>query len=358
MDARAIANISLEALSHNLHVIRAKVPEARILSMVKANAYGHGISVCLPALEDSDALGVACLEEAAALKALGWKKPIVVMEGCFTSEAFQWCAENNIYPVVHSLFQIEILKKTVLQIPLLVWLEIDTGMHRLGLLPTEISTAMTALRQCAQVKIECCFSHFSDAAAERNDKVQLQLDRFQECAPGLLVDKSFVNSAGVFYLPEAHHQWIRPGLSLYGISPVSGKIGSELGLKPVMTLRAPLIAKRFVPAMESVGYTSQWRAPEKGSWIGTVGMGYGDGYPWQTTVSTVAEILGKQVPMVGRISMDSLGIDLTGCEEAEIGDWVTLWGPGLPVECIAAQVQQLSYVLLVGLTARVVRQRI
>jgi alanine racemase len=355
LEARAIAEIDLEALQHNIRVLKSKAPHAKMLAMVKANAYGHGISTCLPALSESDALGVACLEEAEELKALGCQKPIVVMEGCFTVIAFQWCAKNQVHPVIHCLSQIETLVKMHLAETLTIWLEVDTGMHRLGIMPADLSAAMAALTACQKVKIQCCFSHFSEASETPNQKTDLQLDSFQQCAPDLVGDKSFANSVSILCMPEVHYEWVRPGIALYGVSPFAGKTGQDFGLKPVMRLCAPLIAKRFVPGGEAVGYASQWHAPKEGAWVGTVGIGYGDGYPWQPSATTSVWINGKIAPVIGRISMDSLVIDLTRCELAEIGGWVTLWGAPLPVEQVAAEIQRISYVLLASLTARVVR---
>lgn len=354
MQSRAIAEINLKALVYNIRVLKSKAPRAKCLSMVKANAYGHGVSACLPALSESDALGVACLEEAEELKILGCQQPIVVMEGCFTATAFQWCAQNQVYPVIHSLFQIELLSNTHLTDVLTVWVEIDTGMHRLGIMPPDFPKTINRLKGCPKVIVACCFSHFSDASDQENQKTKVQLERFNACELSF-VDKSLSNSVGILCMPKTHYQWVRPGISLYGVSPLTGKTGQDFGLKPVMTLRAPLIAKRFVPAQETVGYASQWHAPAQGAWVGTVGMGYGDGYPWQPSATTVVWMNGKTVPVIGRISMDSLMIDLTHCDNAQIGDLVTLWGPELPVEQIATQTQRISYVLLTGLTARVAR---
>jgi alanine racemase len=332
-------------------MVKSCAPKAKILSIMKADAYGHGAAVCLPPLEThSDALGVACLEEAEELRALGATKPIVLMEGCFSKAAVDWCGKNNIQPVVHRVEQLAFLEA-----PMAIWIEVDTGLHRLGLLPEEVKDALKWLKKNPQITVICWFSHFSDAEAELNSKSRIQMARFEEACGGIVGDKGLAQSTATLHLPQTHYQWVRPGLMLYGVSPLAGKTGADFGLKPVMTLTAPLIAKRSLKAQESVGYGSTWVTGEAGATIGTVAMGYGDGYPWRITPNTLVEIEGKKVPIVGRVSMDSMMIDLTAYPEVALGSQATLWGPSLPVEILAEQLGVIPYVLVTGLTKRVKR---
>ncbi len=352
MFRRVCAHINLEAITHNLGVVKSCAPKSKVLSIVKANAYGHGLNVCLPAFEaHSDALGVACLEEAAELRALGAKKPIVCMEGCASKAAVDWCQKNHVQPVVHRLAQLALLES-----PMVIWIEVDTGLHRLGLLPEEVSEALKWLKKNPHITVMCWFSHFSDAESELNSKSRIQMARFEEACGDIVGDKGLAQSMATLHLPKTHYQWVRPGLMLYGVSPVVGKTGADFGLKPVMTLTAPLIAKRSLRAQESVGYGSTWVTDERGATIGTVAMGYGDGYPWRISPNTLVEIGGKKVPIVGRISMDSMMIDLTAYPEVALDSQVTLWGPSLPVEILAEQSGVIPYVLLTALTWRVRRE--
>ncbi len=361
MQHHVIAQIDLSALAHNIQLLRARIGGARILGMIKANAYGHGVATCLPAFEPVDGLGVASLEEAADLRVLGWAKVIVSMEGGFSASDFQWCAAADIQPVIHSLFQAEILGRTALTKPLSVWVEVDTGMHRQGLMPAEVVRAQYLLAQNPQVHVVCWSTHFSEAALELNEKIKGQLERFSPLQQGWAgVETSFAPSACLLgqCLQGSEGQqghWVRPGLMLYGASPVVGRQGSDFGLKPVMRLSARVIAKRWVPSGEAVGYASTWTAPEPGAWVATVSMGYGDGYPWRIEPRTPVWYHGQELPIIGRVSMDSLAVQATAVPDLAIGDELILWGPELPVERIAAQAGTLPYVLLAGLTGRVKR---
>lgn len=355
---QAIAHISKEALGHNLSVVRMLAPQAKVLAMVKANAYGHGVQHCLEPFSEVDALGVAAIDEAQTLRQLGWKKAIVVMEGCFSVEEWRLAAQQQFWPVLHHHSQIEQLKTLNLESSITVWVEIDTGMHRLGFLCEELAGVQAELALMPQVQVACWFSHFSDADWLINPKTQAQIERFSALEPLAELPKSFANSAAIFSLPQTHHQWIRPGLMLYGVSPVwANKTTQELGLKSAMCLKARVIATRYVPASESVGYGSIWRAPSQGAWIATVSMGYGDGYPWREAVRSQVEIHGHLLPIVGRVSMDSLAVDISACQaRVSVGDEVILWGSkSLPVEKVAEQLGVIPYVLLCSLTERVVR---
>ena len=354
---QAVAEISLSALAHNLSVVRRHAPKAQILAMVKANAYGHGVEQCLGALADVDALGVAAIDEAQHLRELGWQKPIVVMEGCFSIEEWQYCEKAQVSPVLHHQAQLDSLIEANLSEPLTIWVEVDTGMHRLGFLPEEIPTLIECLRKVPHIQIGCWFSHFSDAGLTLSEKTKRQILNFQ-CIDDLPpFVKSLASSASVLGVPESHHGWIRPGLMLYGVSPIGDHTAADFGLKPAMCLKARVIAKRYVPASECVGYSSTWVAPEGGAWVATVSIGYGDGYPWRSVMRSMVEIHGKALPVIGRVSMDSLAVDISVCHESVlVADEVVLWGsPTLPVETIAKQVETIPYVLLSSLTERVVR---
>ncbi len=349
MSQRAVAHINLNALAHNLSVIKRHAPHSKILSMVKADAYGHGIATCLSAFEQSDAFGVACLDEARYLRSLNSSKPIVLMEGCLNTADLEWCIAHHVAPVLHHADHLPLfskIKKTTR-----VWIEIDTGMHRLGFLPEQVSGLLTWLQDNPHIQVECWFSHFSDADSHFNDKSQLQFQRFESVCGPLNAPKSFAQSAATVHFPHTHFQWVRPGLIQYGVCPLTEN-GADWGLQPVMTLTAPLVATRRIEAGESVGYASTWRAAKE-TILGTIAIGYGDGYPWRIAPGTPVLLNGHRVYVVGRVSMDFITVDLSDCPPVSIGATATLWGPDLPLETIAAQAHTIPYVLLAGLTQRV-----
>ena len=349
----ATATIDLEALRHNLGVARDRGAGAKVVAVVKANGYGHGAARLLPALTGADMLGVACIEEALALREAGAAQPILLLEGVFEADELPLCARLGFEVAVHEPGQLGMLEVARLERPLTAWLKVDSGMNRLGFRPEEALAALGRLRACASLAPGIrLMTHFSSADEPGEPVTQAQIDRFAATAQSLDLERSFCNSAGVLAWPEAHAEWIRPGVMLYGVSPLAGRTGRDEGLRPVMTLTTRLISVKQVPAGEAVGYAGTWQATAD-SRIGIAAIGYGDGYPRHAGSGTPVLVDGRPATLAGRVSMDMLAIDLTGHPEAQVGTPVTLWGEGLPVETIASHAGTIAYELLCGITGRV-----
>jgi alanine racemase len=349
----ATAVIDLAALRHNLAVAKARAGGARVVAVVKANGYGHGAAHLLPGLGEADMLGVACIEEALGLREAGAKQPILLMEGVFEADELPLCARLGFDVVVHQPEQVRMLEAAALERPLGVWLKLDTGMNRLGFRPEAMPAALERLRGCAAVAPGLrLMTHFANADEPTNPATCAQIRRFAAAAEGLGLERALCNSAGLLAWPEAHAEWVRPGIMLYGVSPMAGRTGRDEGLRPVMTLKTGLIAVKEVRAGGAVGYAGAWRAPAD-TRVGIAAMGYGDGYPRHAPSGTPVLVNGVAALIVGRVSMDMLAVDLGGQPQARVGDPVVLWGDGLPVETIAAAAGTIAYELLCGITGRV-----
>jgi alanine racemase len=349
----ATAVIDLGALRHNLGTARRRAAGAKVMAVVKANGYGHGAARLLEALGEADMLGVACIEEALALREAGGRQPILLMEGVFEADELPLCARHGFEVAVHDATQVEMLERARLARPLAVWLKVNTGMNRLGVRPEEAPGIHGRLRDSAAVAPRLrLMTHFANAEEPGDPATREQIGRFAAAARGFRVERSFCNSAGLLLWPEAHAEWVRPGVMLYGVSPRVGRSGVDEGLRPVMTLGTRLIAVRGVERGEAVGYAGTWRATAD-TRVGIAAMGYGDGYPRHAPSGTPVLVNGKPAALAGRVSMDMLAVDLAGQPEAKVGDPVTLWGEGLPVETVAAHAGTNAYELLCGVTGRV-----
>lgn len=340
------------ALEHNFMRVRELAPQTKILAMVKANAYGHGLAQVTQNLTEADAFGVACLEEAQVVRACGIKNPIVIMTGFVTQAELQQIVNLNCEIVVHTLNQVEALEKIRLVKPINIWLKIDTGMHRLGILPQDVPLVYSRLMDCNNVsKPFKLMTHF--AAADSNDKTETlaQIELFNTVTKDLAGAKSLANSAGILSFPEAHADWVRPGGLLYGVSPIVGDLGKRHNLRPVMTLKSHIIALRKCKKGDLVGYGGTWRCPEDLP-LGIVATGYGDGYPRHAKSGTPVLVNDHICPLVGRVSMDMLAVDLRSFPQAKIHDEVVLWGEGLPVEHIAEHAATITYELFCGIARR------
>lgn len=348
----ATAVIDLVALRHNLAVARERAKGAKVVAVVKANGYGHGATRLLPALAEADRLGVACIEEALVLREAGASQPILLLEGVFEVEELPLCARLGFEVAVHEPGQVRMLETASLERPLTAWLKIDTGMNRLGFRPEAASEAHRRLADCPAVADVRLMTHFASADEPSDPTTRAQIGRFAEVAEGLGLERSFCNSAGVLRWPEAHAEWVRPGVMLYGVSPVAGRSGADEGLQPVMTLRTALIAVKEVRRGERVGYAGTWTAPSD-TRIGIAAIGYGDGYPRHAPTGTPVLVDGRPAPLAGRVSMDMVAVDLSDHSEAVVGTPVVLWGEGLPVEIVATRAGTIAYELLCGVTGRV-----
>ncbi len=345
--------IHLDALEHNLQQVKKFAPHSKILGMVKSNAYGHGLERIGLALTDADALGVACIEEGLKLRTAGVQKPIVLLEGLFTGDEIEKAVEMDFTLVVHHADQVEMLEKTSIKHPLFIWLKIDTGMHRLGFLPEDLPGIYARLMQIPAVKKPFgLMTHFAESDSPDQTNTMQQLKVFNAATEHLIGPRSLSNSAGIIAWPSAHADWVRPGIMLYGASPFVGKRGSDHQLRSVMSLSSELIAIHRIAKGERIGYGGEFTCPEDMS-VGVVGIGYGDGYPQYAKHMTPVLVNGMICPLVGRVSMDMLTVDLRSQSEAKVGDPVLLWGPKLPVEMVASNNNTSAYELLTRMMPRV-----
>lgn len=352
MSRPTILTIDLNALRHNLRRVHDLAPKAAVIAMVKANAYGHGIVRVAQALGSVDALGVASLEEGIMLREAGITNRIVLMEGLFYADELPDAVKYNFTLVLHHQDHIDMLEHVKVERPFSVWLKINTGMHRLGVAPHEVVSIYQRLLNVNTIQKPIgLMTHFAEADNLSSSATTQQIKNFQSATATLIGPRSLANSAGILAWPEAHADWIRPGLIMYGASPFANKVGLDHQLKPVMTLASRLIAITKVRKGCKVGYGGTWEAPEDLS-IGIVGVGYGDGYPQFAQNGTPVLVNGRLCELVGRVSMDMLTVDLRNQPEAKIGDPVVLWGKGLPVEQVARHSLTSPYEILTRMTPR------
>lgn len=350
MSRPIVAAVSLAAVASNVAAVRRYAPGAEVLAVVKANAYGHGLMRVLPALSGADGLALIELDPALQLRAAGYSKPILLLEGFFDADELRPIAEARIAVVVHSLEQIRMLEDARIDRPLDVHLKINTGMNRLGIAPSETRATCERLSKLTNVGSVCLMTHF--AAADEANGIARTLERFQQACAGLPYRKSLANSAGVVRYNEIGGDVVRPGIMLYGATPFATRSAESLGLRPAMTLRSRIIGVQDLVAGDSVGYGGTFRAGNTMR-IGVVACGYADGYPRHAPNGTPVLVDGVRVPMAGRVSMDMLTVDLTSVPTAGIGSEVTLWGEGLPVDDVAHASSTVGYELLCAVAPRV-----
>jgi alanine racemase len=349
----ARATIDTSALRANLHVAKEASGGARVMAVIKANAYGHGIVPTARALSDADAFAVARMEEAAAIREAGMEQIVILLEGVFHGEQLLQAASLEAELVVHSHEQLEMLEQYGGSYRFPVWLKIDTGMHRLGFPPGDAPELERRLAACAGVAGRPrLMTHLASADLQTDPFTADQIRRFRDATAGLKGERSIANSAGVLAWPDSHSDWVRPGIMLYGVSPFQGRTGGDLGLTPVMTLASELIAVKTVPAGGRVGYGGVWTA-SRDTRIGVAAIGYGDGYTRHLGSGTPVLVRGKTATLAGRISMDLITLNLEEIPDARVGDEVILWGTGLPVENLARKAETIPYELLCGVTQRV-----
>ncbi|MTH47984.1 alanine racemase [Intestinirhabdus alba] len=349
--------INRRALRHNLQRLRELAPASRLIAVVKANAYGHGLLESARTLSDADAFGVARLEEALRLRAGGILQPVLLLEGFFEAADLAIIAAQRLHTAVHNQEQLAALEAASLEEPVTVWMKLDTGMHRLGVRPEEAGEFYQRLTRCKNVRQPVnIISHFARADEPECDATGKQLavfNAFCEGKPGL---RSIAASGGILLWPQSHFDWARPGIILYGVSPLDGgSTGADFGCRPVMSLTSSLIAVREHKAGEPVGYGGTWIS-DRDTRLGVVAMGYGDGYPRAAPSGTPVLVNGREVPIVGRVAMDMICVDLGPGAQDNTGDPVILWGDGLPVERIAEITKVSAYELITRLTSRVAMQ--
>jgi len=348
------ASIDTSALRHNLQVVRERAPKSRIMAVIKANAYGHGLVAVARALDSADAFAVARVDEGLALRAAGLRGAIVLLEGVFDQAQLDAAAAADFELVVHAPEQIELLRKASSSHHFKVWLKLDSGMNRLGFKGAEFTAAHAALQALPAVRAPInLFTHLSSADVPGAAMSGEQLNAFAASTHGLPGERCVENSAAIFAFPNSQADWVRPGLLLYGVSPFAGSIGADYGLLPVMTLHSQVIATKTLAVGERVGYGGDWIAARP-TRLAIAAVGYGDGYPRSLRSGAPLLVNGERAELAGRVSMDMIGIDVTDLKgEARLGDPVVLWGTGLPVEEVAVWAQTIPYELLCGISQRV-----
>jgi alanine racemase len=347
------ARIDTRAMRGNLARLRQAAPGARIMAVIKANAYGHGLVPAALALSGADAFAVARIEEAAALRAAGITQPIVLLEGIINAAQLAEAAQLQLELVVHEPGQLALLEAFRGSHRFGLWLKVDTGMNRLGFRTEEFHAAWARLAALRPAPLALrVLTHLASADEPGSPQTAEQLARLAPLIAGLDAEVSVANSAALLALPETHRQWVRPGLALYGASPFAGQRAGSLGLVPAMTLLTTVIARRELEAGESVGYGATWRA-RRPTRLAILAGGYGDGLLRSLPAGAPVWLAGRRAPIVGRISMDMLAVDATDLPEVAVGAQAELWGPNLPVEELAELAGTIPYELLCGVSQRV-----
>ena len=336
-------HIDGEALRHNLSRVRAYAPDSKIMAVIKANAYGHDVLTAAAHLASADAFALAMPAEAVLLRRAGVARPLVVLQGFADTEELKLCVEYDLQPVVHQLWQAELLR-TAGRADLDVWLKIDTGMHRLGVPLEAVDQAYQTLRSAAVVHSIRCMSHFANADDPKHPLNNKQLEALINVTSKLDAQRSIANSAAIVSNTSSHLEWVRPGIMLYGSSPLLARSAQELDLRPAMQFESRLAAIQQIRKGEAIGYGSTWQCPEDMR-VGVVAAGYGDGFPRHAPSGTPLWINGHLCPSVGRVSMDSICVDLRGVD-ATHGDRVVLWGRELSVDTVASHAGTISYEIL------------
>ncbi|ABC28563.1 alanine racemase [Hahella chejuensis KCTC 2396] len=360
------ALIDLDALRHNIRLLNSIAHNARCAAVIKADAYGHGAVEIARALKgEAPKLAVACYDEAVSLREAGVTTPLLVLEGFYSSEELadstRWC---DIEWVVHDMEQLDMLSEVA---PLRkagpdstrmqTWIKLNTGMNRLGLPLNKLAHVAEKLQQFPGLSVIGLMTHF--ACADELDSLlqQRQWRAFQagmQAAGANGWSYSSANSAALLQYPETHLDWVRPGIAMYGASPMADKTGADFGLKPVMTFESRLIATRELQAGDSIGYGAAWTA-DAPTRMGVVAVGYGDGYPRQMQNGAPVAVCGKRTKIIGRVSMDMLTVDISHIPEARIGSEVELWGGTVSADEVAGYASTISYTLFTGMTSRVPR---
>lgn len=343
------ARIDLSALKNNLRVVQ-RATSSRVMAVIKANAYGHGLMRVAEALRNAEGFALLNVQDAIALRDAEFRQTILLLEGFFSPEELPLFAEYELTTVIHNHQQLAWLDAYPRKNGLSVWLKINSGMNRLGFMPAEVPAVMERLKAHRAVREVTLMTHF--AQADEAAGVAKQLEVFNQIAASYHAPRSLANSAAILRHPKAHGDWVRPGIMLYGSSPFSDVTAKELGLQPVMNLGSELISVRELRAGDTVGYGASFRA-EHSMRIGTVACGYADGYPRHAPTGTPILVNGQRTRTLGRVSMDMLAVDLSDVADAKVGSRVVLWGEGMPVDEVAHAAGTISYELLCALAQRV-----
>jgi alanine racemase len=352
MTRPARACINLSALQHNFNRVNQSAPASRVMAIIKANAYGHGLTRIAQGLPRAAAFGVACVNEAITLREAGFDRRIVLLEGPFAADELRLISGYHLDVVIHHREQLAMLEKVSCRRPLNVWLKLDSGMNRLGFEPSAVAEVVTRLDNIGHIGELRFMSHLACADDSADDYTATQIELFRDAVAALAGERSLANSAAVLAWKAAQLDWVRPGIMLYGASPLLGTTAAALDLQPVMTLETALIAVNTHPKGARVGYGGDWVCPETMP-VGVAAIGYGDGYPRHAPAGMPVLVNGKRAPLIGRVSMDMVCIDLRGHQDAAVGATVTLWGDGLPVDEVAGMAGTIAYELLCHINSRV-----
>ena len=351
------ATIHLDSMRHNLARARSCAPAAKIWGVVKANAYGHGLERGMRGFADADGLALIETDNAVRLRDLGWTRPVLLLEGIFDVDDIALLTEYGFNSTVHCIEQIKMLEYTRLASPIDVHLKMNTGMNRLGFIPSEYAAAHARLRAIPGIRNITLMTHFANADELEHPRLSIreQVRRFQLGAQGLAGERSLSNSGGVLQqaalAAELSNDWVRPGIMLYGGTP-GGKSAAEYKLRPTMTLASSIIGIQQLVAGDTVGYGSRFEAAGPGT-VGVVACGYADGYPRHAPHGTPVLVDGLRTALIGRVSMDMMTVDLTPIPNARVGSKVVLWGDGLPIDDVASAAGTIGYELMCALAPRV-----
>jgi len=345
-----LATVSSQALQHNLAVVKQHASQAQVMAVVKANAYGHGLINVAHALYEADGFATLNISEAIDLREAGVEKPILLLEGTFGEDALRIAASFDISTVVHQAAHLEQLAQVKLARPINVYLKMNSGMNRLGFMPDDFVAVYHQLTEMGNVADITLMTHF--ATADEEVGIAAPLQTFQSITNSISAPKSLANSATILRYPEAYADWVRPGIMLYGASPVGGTPAQTFGLRPVMQFTSEIIAVQTLAKGESVGYGNTFTA-SKETTVGIVACGYADGYPRHAPNGTPIMVAGQRTQTIGRVSMDMLYCDLTDLQNADIGASVELWGETVSVDAVAEASGTVGYELLCAVAPRV-----
>ena len=339
----AKVTVDLAALQHNFQQVKKYAPDSKIMPVIKANAYGHGLLPVAESLTDADGFAVAQLSEAIVLRENGIDKPITVFQGFANREQLEKIIHHSLRPAISQLWQIDLLEACQQTTPIDIWIKVNTGMGRLGFQPDDVDICNQRLQKLKFINQTGLMMHFANADVPAHVSNQLQIEGFLKLSRRYKVQTSVSNSAAIISELCTSQDWVRPGIMLYGCSPLQGKTAAELNLKPVMSVQAELIAINDLKKGQTVGYGDSWVCPQDMP-VGIVNIGYGDGYPRHARAAPVA-VNGQLCHLIGRVSMDSVAVDLRGIK-AECGDVVECWGRQVPADEVAACAETISYELL------------
>lgn len=350
-----LAEVDVAAFQHNLNLVKQSVaPRVKLLLMLKANAYGHGLSLLASVLDNIDGVGLAAYSAAISIREQGFTAPIVMMQGFVSNEELTLCLKYNLTPVLHNHYQLECLQKLSTVNRINCWLKINTGMNRLGFKPDEFAAVYSKINAISVVNEDdlVVLTHLATADMEDQQKGLAQIKSFDAITQHIRVEKSVCNSAAIFAFPQAHYDWVRPGFVLYGETPFTDRSGIALDLRPVMTVKARIIALQQLKQGDAIGYGATYVCSEP-SIIAVINIGYGDGYPRDAAAGTPVLVRGQRCPLVGRVSMDMITVDVTKVATVALHDEVILWGRGLPLKDVATAMGCFDYEMLARITQRI-----